>query len=83
MEKVQNTSRITQMLDQGSLTLRDPETGYTYSICSVCPQDGYDCPVTSHDRDCEGNRVRITRVMFSCPACGNRFSARPEEMYLK
>ncbi len=83
MEKVKSKSRITKMLLQGELRFKDPKTGYMYTLCAVCPTDGCDCSVTSHDRDTEANITRITRVLFSCPACGYRFSARPEDMYLK
>jgi len=82
MEKFKNKSRISKMLSQGELNYKDPRTGYIYTLCAVCPEDGHDCPVTSHDRDTEANRTRITRVVFACPACGNRFAAGPAEMYL-
>ncbi|MBN1369127.1 MAG: hypothetical protein JW954_02675 [Dehalococcoidaceae bacterium] len=83
MEKVKNKSRISKMLSVGELNYRDPKTGYTYTLCAVCPTDGHDCSITSHDRDTEANRTRITRVVFACPACGNRFTAKVEDMYLK
>ncbi len=83
MEKVKNKSRISKMLSQGELRFKDPKTGYIYTLCAVCPVDGYDCSITSHDRDTEGNRSKITRVVFSCPACGNCFAAKPDNLYLK
>ncbi len=83
MEKVKDKTRISEMLSDGKLSFKDPKTGYIYNICAVCPEDGCDCSITSHDRDTEGNRTTITRLVFSCPACGNRFSAGPDEIYLK
>ena len=83
MEKTKNKSRVRKMLSQGEINFKDPKTGYIFSLCAVCPVDGHDCSVTSHDSDVEANRTRIVRVVFACPACGQRFSANPENMYLK
>ncbi len=83
MEKIQNKSRISKMLASGRINYEDPKNGYIYSLCAVCPNDGYDSPVTSFDRDTVASTTRISRVTFLCPDCGTRFSARAGDMFLK
>ena len=83
MEKIKNNTKISEILESGNLKYKDPDTGYTWTLCAVCPVDGCDCGITSHDRDTEGTSSRITRVVFACPSCGRNFSAKAEEMYFK
>jgi len=82
MEKIQDTQRINQILQKGDITFRDPDSGYRYSLCAVCPNDGNECSITSYERK-GGELSSITRVTYYCPICNNRFDAKPEDMFLR
>jgi hypothetical protein len=81
MKRKKDTQRIKQMLGDGKISLVDPESGYKYNLCGVCPRDNHDCLVSRYDKT--GGRVtEVVRVVFKCSLCGNEFTPEPEEMYL-
>jgi predicted RNA-binding Zn-ribbon protein involved in translation (DUF1610 family) len=81
MEKVKDIKRIKQILNEGKTTFLDPETGYKYSLCATCQNDGHDCSLNSYERK-GGETSSIYKVIFMCPICGNRFDASTENMFL-
>ena len=81
MKKVKDAKKINQILQKGDITYLDPESGYRYSLFASCPNDDHDCSVSSFDKE-DGEFTKITRVVFLCPICGNRFDATAEEMFL-
>ncbi len=81
MEKVQNSRIINQILKSGKTTYLDPKSGYKYSLFATCPNDGLDCPLNSFERK-GGASSCVTRVMFMCPICRNRFDTTPKDMFL-
>ncbi len=81
MRKTKATEKIKQMFHDGNITLLDPESGYKYKLCALCPNDNNECSVTSFEKaGAEESEVKV--VTFYCPICGNRFDALPEQMFL-
>jgi len=73
------------MLQNGKSTYVDPESGYKYTVFAPCPNEGHDCAATRFEREGMDYVVmvgRITKVVFTCPVCGNVFSVEPEDMFL-
>ena len=85
MEKVKDTERIKQMLQNGESVYTDPENEYKYSLFASCPNDGFECPAKRFERegmDMVVKTSKITKVVFQCPICGKIFYAEPEDIYL-
>ena len=82
MEKIKDKKKIVQMMQKGEINCTDPESGYSYSLCAVCPNDGQECSVAKFER-AVGKEIKITRVTFYCPVCNQRFDGRPENMFLR
>jgi hypothetical protein len=82
MEKFKDLKRINQMLGKGEITCLNTESGYRYSLCAVCKNDGNECSVASFERNI-GEKLKITRVSFHCPICYIKFDAKPEDMFLR
>jgi hypothetical protein len=82
MEKNRDIDRISQILNKGNITYLDPESGYKYSLCVVCPNDSFECSVASFERE-GGEESKITRTTFYCPICGIRYDASSETMFLR
>ena len=82
MKKVKDTPKIKQLLKKGETAFSDPKTGYTYTLCAVCPRDSHECSIANVIKDI-GERAKIKRVTFYCPICDTRFDAKPVEMFLR
>ncbi len=82
MEKIRDKKRIEQMMQKGEINFLDPESGYKYSLCAVCPNDSQECSVTNFER-AVGKELKITRITFYCPICNQRFDGWPENMFLR
>jgi hypothetical protein len=80
VKKVKDIKRIKQILQEGKTTFLDPENGYRYSLFATCQNEGHDCLLNSYERK-GGASPTITRVVFMCPICGNRFDATAEKMF--
>jgi len=81
MEKVRSIRTINKMLRNGKTTYLDPKSAYKYSLFATCPNDESDCPLNSFERKGGASSV-VTRVIFQCPLCRNRFDVLPREMFL-
>ena len=82
MEKFKDLKLINQTLDKGETTCLDSETGYRYSLCAICTNDGNECSISSFERSI-GEGLKITGVSFSCPICDTKLDAKPEDMFLR
>jgi len=82
MEKRKDKKKIEQMMQKGEINCTDPESGYRYSLCAVCPNDGQECSVAKFERAI-GKEIKINRVTFYCPLCNQRFDGRLENMFLR
>jgi hypothetical protein len=82
MKKKTDAVRITQILRKGDITFLDPVSGYRYSLGAACPNDGFECSVTSFERE-SSEEPKVVRTTFYCPICGMRFDASPETMVLR
>jgi len=82
MKRIKDTSRIKQILNKGETSLSDPENGYTYTLCALCPTDGHESSMASVTAEI-GEGSKISRVTFYCPLCNTRFDAKPDEMFLR
>ena len=82
MEKIKDTQRIKQILEKGEVSFQDPETGYKYKLCAVCPTDNHECSVANFEKEI-GTVSKITRVTFYCPICSTRFDTSPDDMFLR
>jgi len=82
MEKFKDLQRINQMLNKGEITCLDTESGYRYSLCAICTNDGNECSIASYERNV-GEKLKITRVSFHCPICDTKFDVLPEDMFLR
>jgi hypothetical protein len=86
MEKIKDTERIIQLLQNGESTYIYPGSNYKYNLFSSCPNDGFDCQAHRFERTGLDNVVktgRITKVVFRCPSCGRVFSAEPDKIFLR
>ena len=63
MEKFKDLKRINQMLDKGEITCLDIESGYRYSLCAICKNDGNECSVASFERNI-GEKTGFHAVHF-------------------
>jgi len=81
MEKFKDTAKINKALEKGEVTCLDPESGYRYSLCAVCPNDGHECSLAYFEKDV-GQDSKITRLSFHCVLCDTRFDASPDELFL-
>jgi hypothetical protein len=82
MKKAKEIAQITQMFGKGDITFLDPVSGYRYSLGAICPNDGFECSVTSFERE-SSEEPKVTRTTFYCPICGTRFDASAETMFLR
>jgi hypothetical protein len=82
MEKIKDTQRIKQILEKGEVTFKDPETGYKYKLCAVCPVDDHECSLANFEKEI-GTASKIIRVTFYCPICNTRFDAGPDDLFLR
>lgn len=82
MDKFKDLERTSRMLDKGEITCLDPKSGYRYSPCAVCKNDGNECSVASFEKSV-GKKSKVIRVSFRCPICGTKFDALPEDMFLR
>lgn len=82
MDKFKDSEHISRMLDQGEITCLDPKSGYRYSLCAVCKNDGNECSVASFEKSV-AEKARVTRISFRCPICGIKFDALPEDLFLR
>ena len=82
MEKIKDTKRIRQMMQKGEVNFIDPESGYKYSLCAVCPNDGQECSIAKFEKSL-GKELEITRLTFYCPICSQRFDDKPENLFLR
>ena len=81
MRRTKDINKINQALEIGKITYLDVESGYKYSLWTLCPNDHNECSVTSFEK-ASGEESKVKRVTFYCPICGNRFDASPEQMFL-
>ena len=82
MEKIKDKKKIEQMMQKGETKLADPESGYEYSLCAVCSNDGHECSAAQFER-AAGKELKITRITFYCPICNQRFDGQLENMFLR
>ena len=82
MKRIKDIPKIKQMLKKGETSFSDPETGYTYTLCALCPRDGHECSMASVTKEI-GEGSKISSVTFYCPLCDTRFDAKPAEMFLR
>jgi hypothetical protein len=83
---IKNIDLIKDVLESGKAYYIDPDDEYRYTIYSSCPSCQLECAASRFERDGMNYVVmsgKITKVGFSCPACGNVFAvANPEELFL-
>ena len=82
MEKIKDKKKIEQMMQKGEINCIDSESGYRYSLCAVCPNDGQECSVAKFER-AVGKEVKITSFTFYCPLCNMGFDGQPQNMFLR
>ena len=82
MEKIKDNHRINEILEKGEIYFQNPETGYRYTLCAVCPRDDHECSVANFEKEI-GMVSRIRRVTFYCPICDTRFDVKPDDMFLR
>ena len=85
MEKIVDTEKIKQMMEEGVTEYAEPGVSHRYSMYTVCPSDDYECTAASYERegmDYTSKMGKITKVIFRCPVCNNVFSVEPEDMFL-
>ena len=82
MDKFKDLERISFMLDKGDITCLDPKSGYRYSLCAVCKNDGNECSVASFEKGI-GEKAKVIRVSFKCPICGTKFDALREDLFFR
>lgn len=78
MEPVKDAERVKRMFAQGEPFLVDPQSGYRYSMVARCPQDSSYSSVAQVEKAGQS----LSRVMFQCPSCSNRFEAKPDELFV-
>ncbi len=78
MKPVQDSEKVDRMFAQGQPSLTDPQSGYKYSMTARCPKDGCYSPVSQIERGSQG----LSRVVFNCPNCSERFEVPRDEYYV-
>lgn len=74
--------RIKNMLTNGEVTFKDPESGYRYTLYANCPNDGSSASVARISKE---NRTgsSVTNIIFKCPICGNLFEGKEGDISLR
>ena len=71
MEPTKDTAKVDTMWRTGQPFMLDPVSGYRYSMVARCPKDGGTAGVAQVFREGQG----LSRVVFQCSACADKFEA--------
>ena len=78
MEPIKDSERVKKMFAQGNTTLVDKQIGYKYTMVARCPKDSGYASVAQIEK--EGQT--LSRVVFQCSSCFNRFEVKQDEIYV-
>ena len=76
MEAMKDQARVKKMFAAGEITMRDPKSGYRYSLAAICPKDGSISYVKLFDKSGQA----LSRVIFECSTCFDHFEARTKDI---
>jgi hypothetical protein len=78
MEPVKDAAKVKKMFVQGQPFIVDAQSGYKYSMVSLCPKDHSYASVAQVERMGES----LSRVVFQCNSCFDTFEVKQDEIYI-
>jgi hypothetical protein len=78
MEPVKDFKKVKKMFATGQPFLVDSQSGFKYSMVALCPRDSRFASVAQIEKEGQS----LTKVVFQCSSCFNRFEVAQDDIFV-